>query len=544
MSSQTSTSSPTKPKDPTPSIDRVEDLATRILNGDILLPKFQRDFVWEKKQIAKVWDSVARGYPIGSILLWESRQKLASENKIADLDIKLAKPDYPVNYLLDGQQRLSSICGALFWNGTDPSSKWNIIYDLRSQKFEHITELGDPPLHQLRLNKLSDPAQYFKHVSTLDTLQAKDKQTLKDHAELLFNRFKNFKIATVTLGDISIRDVAPIFERINSEGTQLTIVDLMRAATWSEDFDLIDSIQSVQKDLKSKHFSKIDRKVVLRNLSAATGGGFSADSIDKLRDHTPQNLKAGVDAVRKSYKKSVDFLTTQIGIPSAQVLPYSNQLTVLAELFRQVPAPTAAQYAAVQRWFWRTAHKGYFGGWNTGQMSTDLEAVTQFAAGKQAEVLEDIYEPDVNLWREKQFRLNVAHAKLLAILLGHHSPVDLLTGQKIEVAKALAQENLKEFHHFFPRDYLAKTGISNSKANALSNIILLSASSNKQITNRAPSEYLVDVQKAAGNQLKTWLSKSLISDAAYQAAKADNYDLFLTERAKSLQEAMSKLAKW
>jgi hypothetical protein len=79
---------------------------------------------------------------------------------------------------------------------------------------------------------------------------------------------------------MSIQDVAPIFERINSTGTRLTIVDLMRAATWSQDFDLIDSIDDVLDVLKSKNFGGIDRKVVLRVMSAAAGGGFSVESID------------------------------------------------------------------------------------------------------------------------------------------------------------------------------------------------------------------------------------------------------------------------
>src|SRR3954469_14754812 len=104
--------------DPQPSIDRINSLAKRILDADILLPKFQRNFVWERPQIISLLDSVGRGYPIGSVLLWQSRQELRSENRIADLEIELPKPDYPVNYLLDGQQRLSTICGAMYWKGT------------------------------------------------------------------------------------------------------------------------------------------------------------------------------------------------------------------------------------------------------------------------------------------------------------------------------------------------------------------------------------------------------------------------------------------
>ena len=79
------------PKDPQPSVDRIDDLAHRILNGDILLPKFQRDFVWERPQVLMLWDSIAKGFPIGSILLWQSRQELRSTNQIADLEINLPK---------------------------------------------------------------------------------------------------------------------------------------------------------------------------------------------------------------------------------------------------------------------------------------------------------------------------------------------------------------------------------------------------------------------------------------------------------------------
>jgi hypothetical protein len=190
------------PKDPQPSVDRIDELARRILTGDILLPKFQREFVWDRNQIIDLLDSIARNFPIGSILLWQSRQELRSENRIAELDIDLPRPDYPVNYLLDGQQRLSSICGALYWRANDPRSRWNIAYDLRRRSFMHLDDLDDPPLHQIRLNKIPDPSAFFGHIASLDTLQAGDKENLKQAAHDLFNRFKDYKIAVVTLGDM------------------------------------------------------------------------------------------------------------------------------------------------------------------------------------------------------------------------------------------------------------------------------------------------------------------------------------------------------
>jgi hypothetical protein len=540
------TSGPTAPvpKDPQPSVDRIDGLASRILTGDILLPKFQRSFVWERPQIVSLLDSIARGYPIGSVLLWQSRQELRSENRIADLEIELPKPDYPVNYLLDGQQRLSSVCGAMHWHGSDPKSRWNLAYDLRSQQFVHLDTLDDPPLHQIRLNKLPDASKYFAQMAALDTA---DKDELQGRANALFNRFKDYKIATVTLGDMSIDDVAPIFERINSTGTALTIVDLMRAATWSPDFDLIDAIDALLAAVSSKDFGMIDKKVVLRDLSAAAGGGFSTDSIDDLRKLKPDDLKAAAEHTKQAYLRTVDFLATQMHIPSAQIVPYSNQLTVMAEIFRRVSSPSAAQYTAITKWFWRTAIVGYFSGWNTGTMASDLKAVGDFASGASTEVAADVNPPRPEIWTTRQFRSNNAHAKLLAIVLAHRQPVDLLTGQRIDPGNALAWTNQKEFHHFFPRDYLDNKGVARQRINALANIVMLSSDSNKKISNRAPSDYLRDVEEAAKNagaDVQVWLELNLISPGAFEAAKADDFERFLSLRAQTIHENVLGLAGW
>ena len=103
-------------RDPKPEVLRLEELAIMVRSGDIKLPRFQRPFVWKKVDMLKLLDSIYKGYPIGSLLLWNSSQRLTSERDIAGLRVQ-AEPSgvYPTNYLLDGQQRLTTICGALFW---------------------------------------------------------------------------------------------------------------------------------------------------------------------------------------------------------------------------------------------------------------------------------------------------------------------------------------------------------------------------------------------------------------------------------------------
>jgi hypothetical protein len=140
-----------------------------------------------------------------------------------------------------------------------------------------------------------------------------------------------------------------------------------------------------------------------------------------------------------------------------------------------------------------------------------------------------IQVPPPIIWLQRQFRSNNAHAKLLAIVLAHHHPVDILTGQTIDTGNALAWNNQKEFHHFFPRDYLANKDVPRGTINCLANIVMLTSASNK-ISNRAPSDYLKDVEAAAGQQLDDWLARSLITRRAFDAAFQDDLSEFLIAR--------------
>ena len=339
-------------------------------------------------------------------------------------------------------------------------------------------------------------------------------------------------------------DVAPIFERINSTGTRLTIVDLMRAATWSIQYDLIEAIDGIRDDLQEKGFGDIDRRAILRNISTAAGGGFSADKIDALRHHLPDKLKRATEEAKEGYKRAIDFLSTQIKLPSDENIPYVNQAVVLTEIFRLIPNPSATQYAEIQNWFWKTGISGYFGGWNTGMMATDLAAVQDFASGKVNVLAAPQRPPSEKIWVQQQFRTNYAHAKILATLLAFHRPVDLLTKQYIDVDKALAWTNGREFHHFFPRAYLKSHGVTNQRIGSLANIIMLTSASNKRISDRAPSDYLREVAERAGDDLKRVLDSNLISTDAYEAGLVDEYDDFLELRAETIHRAALELTNW
>lgn len=521
---------PQRQKDPKPTPERIMQLANRVLTGDIILPEFQRPFVWKRKQILDLLDSIYRNYPIGSLLVWESTQKLASKRTIADLDIQERSAAYPVNYLLDGQQRLSTVCGVLYWQPGDPKSYWNVYFDLKTEKFAHAESNDDPPVHQIPLRTLANPSDFYKRMSALTD------EMLKSRADSFFNRFMDYQVALVTLGDMTIEDVAPVFERINSTGTRLTIYDLMRAATWSPDFDLGKTVESIKESLESKNFHTLDNKTFLRILGAAAGGDFSKQSIDALRELGKDDLAATAETMKIAARRAADFLATEIQAPRADALPYANQFAVLCEFFRVIPKPDTRQLQEIRRWFWRTTLSGYFSGWDSGQMSQDTKSIRDFAEGKRSDLGATGVMPSANLWTAKPFRSNSAASKMLALMLAHERPLDLVNGQLIDVDKSLAWNNDKEYHHFFPQKHLERASVKAGAANVVGNIVLLTSSSNIAILDKAPSVYLASIIDAVGRDVMLErLERSLIPEEALDAALADDYRSFLTIRAEHLQ---------
>jgi hypothetical protein len=342
---------------------------------------------------------------------------------------------------------------------------------------------------------------------------------------------------------MSIDDVAPVFERINSTGTRLTIYDLMRAATWSQEFDLGATIEDITSSLEAKAFHRLDNKTFLRALGAAAGPDFSASSIDALRDLTREKLAEAAAETKRSAQLAADFLATQIGAPRSEALPYANQFAVLCEIFRVLPRPNSTQLLQIKYWFWQTTLAGYFGGWDSGQMTQDARRIRRFAKSEVVTLQENVVVPTASLWRAKPFRSNSAVSKMLGLMLGHGEPLDLVNGQRIDVDRSLAWSNDKEYHHFFPQAYLARQKIGASGSNLVANIVLLTSKSNIEIRDKAPSQYLAEIIYEVGVEiLVERLESNMVPREALDAALVDDYDSFLTLRAEHLHRHARELA--
>src|SRR5881628_1405594 len=84
-------------------------LLERIDNQQLLLPEIQRDFIWQKRSVKLLFDSLFRGLPIGQMLVWKARRMITGKHfhrrklRVGSL------LDNFYGYLLDGQQRLTAL---------------------------------------------------------------------------------------------------------------------------------------------------------------------------------------------------------------------------------------------------------------------------------------------------------------------------------------------------------------------------------------------------------------------------------------------------
>src|SRR3954470_7217245 len=77
--------------------------------GTVLLPEFQRGYVWNRDQVRGLMRSVYREYPVGALLVWETEAVPDNTRGTG----ALAVGGSPKQLLLDGQQRVTTLYGVM-----------------------------------------------------------------------------------------------------------------------------------------------------------------------------------------------------------------------------------------------------------------------------------------------------------------------------------------------------------------------------------------------------------------------------------------------
>jgi hypothetical protein len=353
----------------------IRKLIDRITSGDIRIPAFQRDFVWEADQVAFLLDSIYKGFPIGTVILWRTDARLKVEKDLGSFKLPEPAKDYPVNYVLDGQQRLTSLFSTFRTELVPGNSDWVDIYfdmaaveNIQESLFLALSGGEVDPNRHFPVKTIFDTVEYRKATADLDNDRVKRIDDMQ-------SRFKEYLIPNETFESSDRNRVAIVFERINRAGTQLNVFELLSAWSWSEEFDLVDKFADLQDKISNHGYDDLveDKDLHLRVCAGVITGETSPS---KILDLKGVDIRSRFKEIENGIIGALDFLHRELNVKNFKMLPFPGVLVPLSCFFAALKPDgvnyTSRQKNTISRWFWRSILSRRFSSDVNERQATDI----------------------------------------------------------------------------------------------------------------------------------------------------------------------------
>lgn len=508
----------------------IDELISEIEKGNIRIPSFQRGFVWDGERVAKLMDSIYKGYPFGTILVWRTKTPLKSERFLGPFKLPENDPDFPLNYVLDGQQRITSIFGVfqtrLAASKEFDKSIFNIYFDLektvdaQGSNFIFLDDEDVDPKKHFPLRILFNPPEYRKFLQNMD-------ESIATQVDSLYDRFTKARIPIQTFKTDDRATVAIVFERINRLGVKLDTLQLLSAWTWSEDFDLQEKFSELTDELSPYGFDEVgeDNDLLLRCCSAIIDKNTTPETIINLDGTTVRNNFA---SIRNGILGAIDYLKTNLNVYSTKVLPFKNIIIPLSVFFatdtEQGVVPNAEQHKTIMKWIWRTFFSRRYSK-SLDKLNQDILEIVKLKNGEHSNLGNFEVKIDTTFFTSNTFNTNYVNSKTFILLLASEKPLNFTDGSVVALENVLRNCNKKEFHHIFPQDYLKTLNIDKKLINCLANYCIISRGPNNKLSGDKPSIYLQHMP-----QDKEKLEKILDHALCPKNIFHDDFERFLNER--------------
>lgn len=517
---------------PTPEVQYLPAIFRRVDNGEIRIPAFQRRFVWTEAQILELLESVYKGYPIGSVLFWRvDEQQLLIENDpsipFPDVEVK-----YPISFVLDGMQRLSSLYGVFHGKPSTKNSVFNVIFDLRKEMFQ-IYNTKDLPNDYIHLSALFSPRQFLEAQKNLS--ERVDGDLLIDRAIKLHSIFQEYLIPTVTITRRDVSEVVEIFERINSTGTRLNAVDFMRALTWSADFDLSKEVNKLQDVFESEGYS-FEAETLVKTIAIMLDKNPTPNNMLELKKVSPIELHDAVHDTEMVLHRVVNFLKNKFNILSAEYVPYEGQLLVLAKLFSIIPEPDPQTLNIARSWFWSISLSEGLRGKPADAVTRSINEVRRLAA-RDFTALDYRLNLGFEDFIERRFIRGKALSAAFASMLAIRGARSLVSGQVIDPETYMIEFSSENFVGLYPLNIVHSiVNDTLSSARTFANVIVISEVERKVVLGAAPKILITSLQDRFGGEAKDILATQFISEVAVNCLLNNDVRGFFIERAKVIYE--------
>jgi|TARA_Y100000294_G_C8550715_1_gene335172 hypothetical protein len=489
------------------------------------IPTFQRNVVWEKDNVKKLWDSIFRFYPLGSILIWKTELKLQEHREIGGHIISESNDRTEYQYILDGQQRTTSLLTSLYGGKIEgkPNFDPTLYFDLTIEDEDEIddesfrrrflfwTGIDDKDGSLLqnkgkmkRFNeglivKLSDVKHNFGEIERI--LQEGDysdyyhpyRQRLRDIRDVL----DNYRVSFIELKGIDVSQVCQIFERINQAGKPLSIFDIVVAKTFRTESDDRDGfylrqlIEDFRNDIDG-NFKQLDDLSYLQVISVLINQNIQDSKIHNITDRYLNDIKASQieevwDVSKEAFKNTFDFFENHLHFKGPQLIPFRYFYMTIVNYFFKNPSPNI-DFLKKYFWFYSFHNEDLLS--NTTHLWNHIEFLTKQKNGENPTF--DRFLIDKNRLRTSSYSSRGRLSRAILCLFSNHEPRDWsLTDRKVLSDVYYFLTDKPNLHHIFPLGYIGKNpGQNKIDANSLMNIAYLTQITNLKISDKNPIDYL------------------------------------------------------
>lgn len=340
----------------------IPDLVEFAAEGSIRVPTFQRRFIWDAKDVRDLFDSLYRGFPVGTLLLWRHR---APAGKVTLGPITIEVQENPnALWVVDGQQRITSLFAALSPDHRGIDERFEVYFDLATEKFVNprrgvVLPRSIPVWEALETRSLLNWLR--RHG---DELESED----FDLADRLGGALRDYKIPAYIVSGNDQALLREVFDRVNSAGKPISRAQVFHALFANEEEP--GSPASVVQALRSLNFGDLDENRIVQSVLAVRGGDVQRDMHDEFgSNEDPANW---YDRTEQALVKGIGFLRSE-GVEHLLMLPNTLPIPVLAAFFHLHPNPDPWILRLLARWLWRGWVHGF--GREGGQTPTLRRAI-------------------------------------------------------------------------------------------------------------------------------------------------------------------------
>lgn len=200
----------------------VPDLIRNAHSGGIRIPTFQRSFVWDSADVRALFDSIYRGFPIGTVLLWK-RSAPAATVKFGPIELEVPASTDAL-WVVDGQQRITSLVGSLSQSAVNVDERFEVYFDLAKRTFINERQgLSNPRAIPVReaLSSRQVAAWVRQHA---DDLEPDDFDT----SDSLVGVLRDYRIPAYIVAANEQDLLREVFDRVNSAGKSISRPDFSR----------------------------------------------------------------------------------------------------------------------------------------------------------------------------------------------------------------------------------------------------------------------------------------------------------------------------